>query len=56
MIDTKQMLAKAIETGASDVHINIGMPPIMRINTELLMMDLPEVSKKTGLGLFNNDR
>ena len=44
MIDTKQMLATAIETGASDVHINIGMPPIMRINTELVMMDLPEVS------------
>lgn len=44
MIDTKQMLAKAIESGASDVHINIEMPPIMRINTELLMMDLPEVS------------
>ena len=44
MIDIKQMLAKAIETGASDVHINIEMPPIMRINTELLMMDLPEVS------------
>lgn len=44
MIDIKQMLAKAIESGASDVHINIEMPPIMRINTELLMMDLPEVS------------
>ena len=44
MIDTKQMLAMAIESGASDVHINIEMPPIMRINTELLMMDLPEVS------------
>ncbi|MFZ9010354.1 MAG: type IV pilus twitching motility protein PilT, partial [Anaerohalosphaeraceae bacterium] len=44
MIDIKQMLAKAIENGASDVHINIEMPPIMRINTELLMMDLPEVS------------
>ena len=44
MIDTKQMLATAIESGASDVHINIEMPPIMRINTELLMMDLPEVS------------
>jgi len=38
------MLATAIENGASDVHINIEMPPIMRINTELLMMDLPEVS------------
>ena len=44
MIDTKQMLATAIEAGASDVHINIGMPPIMRINTELVMMDLPEMS------------
>ena len=44
MIDTKQMLAAAVESGASDVHINIGMPPIMRINTELIMMDLPEVS------------
>jgi len=44
MIDTKQMLASAIEAGASDVHINVGMPPIMRINTELVMMDLPELS------------
>ncbi len=44
MIDIKQMLAAAIEAGASDVHINIEMPPIMRINTELMMMDLPEVS------------
>jgi twitching motility protein PilT len=44
MIDTKQMLAQAIENGASDVHINANMPPIMRINTELIMMDLPEVS------------
>lgn len=44
MIDTKQMLAQAIENGASDVHINANMPPIMRINTELIIMDLPEVS------------
>lgn len=44
MINTKQMLAQAIESGASDVHINANMPPIMRINTELIMMDLPELS------------
>lgn len=44
MIEVKKMLAKAIEYGASDVHINIGMPPIMRIHTELIAMDLPEVS------------
>lgn len=46
MIDTKQMLAAAIKNYASDVHINVGMPPIMRINTELIMMDLPEVSNE----------
>jgi twitching motility protein PilT len=44
MIDVKKMLAKAIETGASDVHINVGMPPVMRINTELVLLDLPEVT------------
>ena len=43
MINVKEMLAKAIESGASDVHINVTMPPIMRINTELITMDLPVV-------------
>lgn len=44
MIDIKNMLAAAIEKGASDVHINAEMPPILRINTDLIMMDLPELS------------
>jgi len=44
MIDVKKMLTKAIEHGASDVHLNVTMPPIMRINTELMTMDLPELS------------
>jgi twitching motility protein PilT len=44
MINVKEMLAKAIESGASDVHINVTMPPIMRINTELITMDIPPVS------------
>ncbi len=43
MIDIKQMLADAIERNASDVHINVDMPPVMRINTELILMDLPVV-------------
>lgn len=46
MIDVKQMLAKSIEYGASDVHINVGMPPIMRIHTELVAMDIPEVTNE----------
>lgn len=44
MFDVKEMLSKAIENKASDIHINTEMPPIMRINTELVVMDLPEVS------------
>ena len=39
MVDVKQMLLKAIEHDASDVHINVTMPPMMRINTELIVMD-----------------
>ncbi|MCF7955815.1 MAG: type IV pili twitching motility protein PilT, partial [Phycisphaerae bacterium] len=46
MIDINKMLAKSIEYGASDVHINTGMPPIMRIHTELVAMDMPEVSEE----------
>ena len=55
MIEYKIMLAKAIESEASDVHINIGMPPVMRINTELVVMDLPivddEIAKKLWMDL-----
>ena len=40
------MLAAAIEHGASDIHINVTMPPIMRINTELIVMDLPAVNNE----------
>lgn len=46
MFDVKEMLAMAIERGASDVHINVDMPPIMRINTELIVMELTEVSQE----------
>ncbi len=46
MIDVKKMLTKAIEHGASDVHVNVTMPPIMRINTELTAMDLPVMSQE----------
>ncbi len=41
MSDIKKILAQAIELGASDVHINTGMPPILRKNTELIEMDIP---------------
>jgi len=46
MTDVKTILAEAVKNGASDVHINVGMPPILRKNTELLDMDFPAVSNE----------
>ena len=34
------------ESQASDLHINVGLPPIIRNNTELNEMELPEVSNE----------
>ena len=51
MIDVKSMLAMAIEHGASDVHINTGMPPIMRIHTQLVEMDIPEIDEAEAKGM-----
>ena len=46
MANMKTILAKAIEEGASDVHINVGMRPIIRKNTELTELDFPPVSNE----------
>ena len=48
MTDIKSILEKAIEVDASDVHINVGLPPVLRKNTELIDMefDSPDEAKK----------
>ncbi len=46
MVNVKTILAKGIENWASDVHINVGMPPVYRRNTELVEMDFPVVSSE----------
>ncbi len=46
MTDVKTILAEAIEKRASDVHINVGMPPVIRRNTELLILESPDVSNE----------
>jgi twitching motility protein PilT len=60
MADVKDILAEAIEKDASDVHINVGMPPILRKNTELISMDFPPVSneyaKEMVLSMVGPDR
>jgi twitching motility protein PilT len=39
-----QLLDTAIQAGASDFHINVGMSPVMRVNTELVKMETEPVS------------
>jgi len=60
MVEVKTILAEAIEKGASDVHINVGMPPILRKNTELISMSYDDVSnedaKEMVLGMVGPDR
>ena len=46
MIDIKNILADVIENGASDLHINVGMPPVLRRNTELVELDFPPISNE----------
>ena len=43
MIDIQTILAKAIEEKASDVHINVGLSPIIRKDTELIDTDFPPI-------------
>jgi twitching motility protein PilT len=54
------ILANAIEHEASDVHINVGMPPVLRKNTELIAMDFPPVTnedaKEMVLSMVGQDR
>jgi twitching motility protein PilT len=44
--EVKVILSEAVNTGASDVHINVGMPPILRVNTELIPTDFPPVTSE----------
>lgn len=46
MVDIKTILQNVIEHGASDLHINVGMPPILRRNTELLELDSSAISNE----------
>jgi len=43
-MNIQEILTEAINHDASDVHINVSLPPIMRINTELLAMKFDAVS------------
>ena len=45
-MDIKKILIAAVRFKASDIHINVGLPPMMRRNTELIAMDLPATTNR----------
>lgn len=54
MIDIKKILAIAIENQASDVHINVGMPPVLRKDTELIDLDCPPVTNQEARAMLTS--
>lgn len=37
-INTSQILEKIVELNASDLHLTVGMPPVIRVNTQLMAL------------------
>ena len=60
MVDIKTILKNVIDNNASDLHINVGMPPILRRNTELIDLDFPAIAnedaKEMILSMIGPDR
>jgi len=60
MVNIKTILENVIDHGASDLHINVGMPPILRRNTELAELEFSAISnedaKEMVLSMIGPDR
>ena len=41
------IINEALKLGASDIHVKTGKPPYLRINGELIMMEIPPLDKET---------
>lgn len=42
-MEVNQLLRHAVELGASDIHITVGIPPCFRINGKLFQQDMPKL-------------
>jgi len=45
-VDIKKLLTITTERDASDLHLTIGVPPVLRINGKLKKLDLPELTSQ----------
>ena len=51
-MDMESLLREAVDRHASDLHVTVGVPPILRINGVLTKLDLPILSVADTLQLF----
>ena len=48
MVDFAELITNVIASGASDLHLSVGAPPVMRLNGELVRIgDKPLTSQDT---------
>lgn len=43
-VDVEKLMATMVETGASDLHLTVGRPPVLRVHGRLRSLKLPELS------------
>ena len=51
MVSIDEILQLAIETGASDVHLTVGVPPIFRVNGRLMATNYPVLTPEDTHGI-----
>jgi len=51
-MEIKELLIIAREKEASDLHLNIGISPVLRINGKLTRLDLPELTQEMTHGMI----
>ena len=60
MVDFAELITNVIASGASDLHLSVGAPPVMRLNGELVRLgDKPLTSQDTRelvYGLLNQSQ
>jgi twitching motility protein PilT len=47
MMKIDQLLALAVEKRASDLHLSAGIPPCLRIDGELVMVETPVLTAES---------
>ena len=60
MVDFAELITNVIASGASDLHLSVGAPPVMRLNGDLVRLgDTPLTAQDTRelvYGLLNQDQ